>query len=289
MKPKHIISGILLFVVSVFALNCFTIVSTGSEASVESFGEVHEKKILTGFNFVMPWWGIDEYSTLLETNSYDDLGIASQDKFKTNMDVAFTGAFLYGYADKTRGTTGTSGKFLEVHVYKRVLSCLTKAGGTVKNSQAFFEESVQIDMGRRTLSCVNDYLKEVGGQYQLTSVQFSDIRLDPTVKKFMVQTKKRQEEENQAESSLQIAETLAQKIVKTSEAKLLAAENDKEARKLAADALYYEKQQEAKGNKELAKSLSKELVDYTKANRWNGKLPHVQAGSSADFLIDTRN
>ena len=84
-KIAGIVASILLMVL---ALNSFTIVSTGSEASVESFGKVHTGKVLTGFNIVAPWWGIDEYNNLLETETLEDKGIPSQDKFKTQMDIS---------------------------------------------------------------------------------------------------------------------------------------------------------------------------------------------------------
>ena len=51
-----LISGVVgaLFVMIV-SLNCYTIVSTNSQASVESFGKVHDGTILEGFNLVAPW------------------------------------------------------------------------------------------------------------------------------------------------------------------------------------------------------------------------------------------
>jgi regulator of protease activity HflC (stomatin/prohibitin superfamily) len=284
-NPIKLIAGaITALVITVTALNSFTIVSVGEEAAVSSFGEVHEGKQLEGFNLVMPWWSIDEYNLQHRTMTFNDLGIASQDKFKTNIDVSFTGSFLAGNADKTRANTGTSSKFISTHVEKRILSCLTKAGGDVKDSQAFFNKATQEQLASTTITCVNDYLTTVGA-YEISSVQFSDIRLDPKVKSFMVKTKERQEEENQADSELAIAETLAQKVVQTSAAQLLAAENTKQSRKLAADAALYEKQMEAQGNVELAKSISSTLVEYNKANRWDGKMPTHVLGSETTMML----
>lgn len=273
---------------AVLALNSFTIVPVGEEASVSSFGEVKEGKILTGFNFVLPWWSIDNYNLQTRTLTYEDLGIASQDKFKTNMDVNFTGQFLPNSADMMRKNTGTARVYLDTHVNKRVLSCLTKAGGDVESSQSFFEKSTQETLANYTVSCVNEYLDKVGG-YKLTSIQFSDIRLDPVVKNFMVKTKERQEEENQAASELAIAETIAQKVVKTSAANLLAAENDKLSRMKSADAALYEKQKEAEGNLVLSKSINEGLVKYIEAQRWDGVRSKIVAGSGTDLLVDTRS
>lgn len=281
------IAAVLLVVSGIIGMNCFTIVSVGSEASVESFGEVHEGKILQGFNFVAPWWGIDEFDLKHETNSFDDLEIASQDKFKTSLDVAYTGAFVAGEADRTRGETGNSSRFLHTHVTKRVQSCLTKAGGNVETSQAFFEKEVQSALASGTLACVNDYLSTVGG-YKLSSIQFSDIRLDPVVKKFMVKTKERQEAENQQQSQLNIKDLEAQEVIKIANANLEAAEANKHSRMLAADAALYEKQLEAQGNTVLSKSVTPALVKYIQAGRWDGVLPTTSVGGDQGVLLSIK-
>lgn len=256
-------------VTAIVVLNLYTIIPVGSEGAVSSFGKVHEDKNFTGFNIVMPWWGIDEYSVQHETSMFDDLGVASKDKFKTNMDVAFTGNFVSGTAAQNRDGTGTSDKYKTTHVNKRVLSCLTKAGGEVKDSQAFFEKDIQIQLAASTLECVNTYLATVGG-YELSTIQFSDIRLDPRVQKFMVDTKQRQEQENQQESQLRIKDLKAQEAIVIAEANLEASTSNKAAAANVADAKRYAKEQEAAGNLKLAKSVTPALIDYIEANRWNG-------------------
>jgi regulator of protease activity HflC (stomatin/prohibitin superfamily) len=282
---KLIGGGVLITILLITSLNSFTIVTTNSQASVESFGEVHQGKVLEGFNLVLPWWGIDEYSQQFVTENYEDLQIASQDKFKTNMDVSFTGYFEKGYADKLRASSGTAEQFLITHVGKRVLSCQTKAGLTVKTSQAFFDEATQVKMAEFTLSCVNNYIASIGGGYKIKTVQYSDIRLDPVVRGFMVETKKRQEGENQAKSDLQIADTNAQKLVKTSESRYKAAVNNKKAAALASEAIAYDMEQLAEGNRKLAKSVTPLLTSYIKAKAWNGALPtHVLGTNTSMFL-----
>lgn len=287
MNPiKSMVLGAVGVLAVIIGLNSFTIVNVGEEAATSSFGVVH-KGTITGFNLVAPWWSVDSYSLQHDTYTYDDVGVASLDKFKTQMDVAITGSFVAGYADEIRRNTGTDYKFLQTHVYKRVRSCLVKAGGTVINSQAFFSKGVQEKLSSDTLTCANDYLSGIGG-YQISAVQFSDIALDPQVRAFMVKTKQRQEEENQAMANLQIAETNAQKIVKEAEAQDQAAEFAKMARMKAADAALYEVQMQAQGNKELTRSLTPALVDYIKAQSWDGKLPQYSMGGEAGLLLSVK-
>lgn len=282
------VAGVLLS--GVLLLNCFTIVTAESQASVTSFGNVHKGKVLEGFNLTAPWWDIDEYNNLLTTLTLDDRGIPSQDKFKTQMDISYTGRFRKGQASNIRASTGTATEFLSTHVDKKVRSCTIGAGTRVINSQAFFDETIQIEMAQYVLDCVNAYLggDSVGGGYELTQVQFTDIRLDPVVRQFMVTTKQRQEQEEQQSSSLRIADLKAQEVTKVSAANYLASEDNKKAAKNASDAKLYDMQQEAKGNFELSQSLSLELVKYIEAKRWDGARSRIVSGAGTELLVDTR-
>ena len=292
MKAQNlIIKFLILLTAAIVGLNSFTIISTGSEASVESFGKVHDGEILTGFNLVAPWWGIDEYDGLLETEIMDDTGIPSMDKFKTSMDISYTGHFLSGYADKVRGSTGKASKFIDTHVFKKVRSCAIRAGTRVKSSQAFFDETIQTEMSTFVVDCVNSYINsdEVGGGYEITQIQFTDINLDPVVKKFMVTTKQRQEQEEQQESALAIADLKAQEVTKISAANLLASADNKQAAANVSDAKLYDMQQTALGNIELSKSVTTDLVRYMEAKRWDGVRSKIIAGEGTGLLVDTRN
>ncbi len=280
-----IAGGILTAVVG---LNSFTVITAESEGSVTSFGEVKKGKILTGFNLVAPWWSIDEYNNLLETVTLENRGIPSQDKFKTEMDISYTGQFVKGYADKIRSSTGTSDQFKTTHVDKKVRSCAIGAGTRVANSQAFFEEKTQVEMTRFVLDCVNDYLSsdEVGDGFRLTQVQFTNISLDPIVKEFMVTTKQRQEQEEQQVSSLKIADLKAQEVTKVAQAKEQASIFDKKAAQNVSDAKLYDMEKTAEGNTVLSKSITPELTAYIEAQRWDGVRSKIVSGGQ--LLVDTR-
>lgn len=286
----EILSIVSLILSLIIILNSFKVVTAESEGSVTSFGEVKKGKILTGFNWVAPWWSIDEYNNLLETVTLEGRGIPSQDKFKTEMDISYTGKFIKGNADKIRSSTGTADQFKRTHVDKKVRSCAIGAGTRVNNSQAFFEETTQAEMTRFVLTCVNDYLnsEEVGGGFQLTQVQFTNISLDPIVKDFMVTTKQRQEQEEQQASSLKIADLKAQEVTKVAAAKEQASLYDKKAAQNRSDAKLYDMKKEAEGNLELSKSLSNGLIRYMEAKKWDGVRSKIVAGGNTELLVDSR-
>ncbi len=287
-KLKKLIGGVVLsLVLGITAANLFAVIKVGSEASVESFGEVHEKKILVGFNFVLPWWGIDEYSYQHITTTINDFKLASQDKFKTNIDVSVTGNFIRGTADKIRASTGTSAVYLSTHVDKRIQSCLTKAGGDVLNSQEFFEKNIQVQLADSAMACTNKYLKKIGG-YEVTAVQFSDIRLDPIVKQFMVLTKERQEGEKQQESALHIKDLIAQEVEKVAAANKAASIDNKDARANDTDADFYAATKQAEANKLMAKSITPDLIKYIEAQRWNGSKLTTGLSASTSVLLQPK-
>lgn len=266
--------GVMAAIIAlVTALNTFTVVSVGEEGVTSSFGVVHEDPIY-GFNVVMPWYSVDSYSNQSQTRTWDDVGIPSQDKFKTNMDISYTGNFVVGAGPAAREATGTADAYMRTHVDKKVLACSIKAGSTITKSQMFFEETTQRTMANYVTDCTNKYLlEEAQAAYVVSEVQFTDIRLDKRVEGFMVKTKEREEAEEQQKSDTRRANEKAQIKVQDSLAAAQAAENKRIERQHLADASFYEKQKEAEGNRALADSITPELIDYLRAKQWNGQYP----------------
>ena len=79
----------------------------------------------------------------------------------------------------------------------------------------------------------------------------------------------------QAEKDKQVAQIAA-------ETKIIQAEADAEAIRIAATA-------EADANREIASSLTNELIDYTKAQQWDGVLPSTVLSADGNYMIDLTN
>lgn len=262
-------------------------VPVGEEAAVSSWGKVKIGEIKTGANFKAPWETYDSYNLQSRTFRITNAGIAAQDKFKNGMTVEYTGRFLRGSADKIRSTTGTADIFLNTHVHPTVRSCMVKAGLAQETSQDFFAETAQVEMAEYVMACTNEYLSsaKVGGGYEVAKVQFSDINLDARVEKFMVKTKERLEAEEQQNSDARIAESKAREKIAQYEADAEAAKFRSVERKEIADAKFYENKRQAEANLELGKSITPELIEYIRANRWDGKYPGVMTGSATELQI----
>lgn len=284
---KSVIGLVLTVIVLISLTSLHETVPVGEEASVSSWGEVQQGVNKTGAGFKAPWETYDTYNLQSRTYTFNKVGIAAQDKFKNTMDISYTGRFLQGYASKIRATTGIAGVFQSTHVDKTVKACAVKAGLTKANSQDFFFETAQVEMAEYTLACVNEYLnsEDVGGGYEITKVQFSQIDLDPRVEKFMVKTKERLEAEEQQKSDARIAESKAQERVASERADSEAAVYQANKDKTLADARLYAVQKEAEGNVLLGKSVSKDLADYIRANKWDGKQPQIMTGVGTELQI----
>jgi len=65
---------------------------------------------------------------------------------------------------------------------------------------------------------------------------------------------------------------------------VIAAETALSVAKIEAEAVEYAGQKEAAANKAISESLTPELIDYYKIQKWNGKLPTVTAGGATPIL-----
>lgn len=285
---KNLIGAVMAFIILLIAATSLhETVPVGEEASVSSWGKVQPGVNKTGAGFKAPWETYDTYNLQSRTYTFNGVGVAAQDKFKNSMDISYTGRFLPGYASKIRNTTGTAEVFISTHVHKTVRACAVKAGLTKSNSQDFFFETAQIEMAEYTLACANEYLDsgDVGGGYAITKVQFSKIDLDPRVEKFMVKTKERLEAEEQQKSDARIAESKARELVAKEKADADAAIHRATKDRTIADAKFYAVQKEAEGNLLLSKSVSTDLADYIRANKWDGKQPQIMTGVGTELQI----
>lgn len=103
-----------------------------------------------------------------------------------------------------------------------------------------------------------------------TVIQAINLKLVATQKSIQIENELRQAE---AEGRKRVAQADAD-----AKAEIAKATGDAAARRLQADA-------EAYANKTITSSLTSELVEYRKVQKWDGKLPQVQSGSNAGTLL----
>lgn len=101
-------------------------------------------------------------------------------------------------------------------------------------------------------------------------IEYDDETIQASINEKFSSEQKLTTQENNNKVVISKAEADAQ-------AKIKAAEGDAEAKKIAAEA-------EAEANKKIAESLTPELIEKIKYQRWNGELPKVQGSGST--IID---
>lgn len=127
----------------------------------------------------------------------------------------------------------------------------------------------------------------------IEDIDFSDAFTDAVeAKQVAEQTKLKVETEQAQQVSVEKAAAERRIITANAEAeeRAILAEADANVARIEADAKAYAIEKEAEANARLAASLTQELIEYLKINRWDGALPTITGGSTpiinASGLID---
>ena len=285
-KIKSFLMLIAMLVLCLIGLNSYTIVSPGSAKVGTLLGKVQDVPLTEGFHMVNPLVSFDEYSIKDFTITWDNVKVPAQDKLKSGMDLAVTLTPKTGSLPKMKREAGTLQNAFDKYVEPRVFSLLRECGKGVPQSQDFFKDDVQTRMQDFMLANLREQLGPLG--FDVKIALFSDVSLPPLVQDAIEKTKKREEAVNQERAQLEIVELEQQKAVKTAEANMKAAESNATAVKTMAEARAYEiiteATAEANANNLLTKSLSLQLIDYVKANSWDGKLPTTMLGDTTPLV-----
>lgn len=286
--PKKLVAAAAAAVFGLIVLmNSFTTVGVGKEKVGATFGKVHTTALSSGVHMVNPLADFERYDLQEMTFTWDDIGVPAQDNLKTSMDVAVTGHFIAGATVQVRNEQGSASGFMSNQVQRRVPAMVVEVGKEMaKKSQDFYGETTLARMESEIVSRLNAELNPRG--YRITAVKFSDINLPQVVTAAVVKTKAREQEVNEQEAKLKIADLKAQE--KTAEAKANAesSKHNATAKREAADAALYAMQQEAKGNRALAASVTPSLISLKEAEaklKWNGVMPTTVMGEGANVLM----
>lgn len=320
-KTVGMVLGLILLIA--IALNSYTIVQPGDAKLGTLFGEVQDNPLTEGFHIVNPLASFDTYSIKDFTATWDNVKVPAQDKLKSGMDLAVTLRAKTSSLVRMKREAGTLQDAFDKYVTPRIFSLLREAGKGVEQSQDFFKDEVQNQMQDFMLSNLKEQLDPLG--FDVKIALFSDVTLPPLVQKAIENTKDRQEKVNQEKAQLEIVELEQQKTVKIADAgrdaaiskaasvKTMAdanayktradadanayktranADADAYQRQAMADANAYKTEKEetarATANILLAKSISPELIDYVRANNWNGVRSQTVLAPNATPMLNLK-
>lgn len=252
-KIKKVIVAVVIAVIAVTILaNCFCIVEAGHTGVIVTFGEVNETVLQEGIHpkipFVQQIVMIDNRITKLEV---------STDAFSKDLQTVSTTLAINYRVDTSKSYS----------IYKNIGAdyetvLVTPAVNEVLKAivaQYTAEESVtnRALISDGLVEGINNKLNEIGlyvTDVNIVNFDFSDAYITAI------------EEKQVAQQQLLKAETEKQTAITNAEAE--------------AEALRIRAEAEAEANKILAQSVTPELVEYNKIEKWDGKLPTVSGGTS---------
>lgn len=288
-------AAILIFAIIVF-LFCTVRIPAGYVGVVYNMnGGISDKTLSQGFHIVAPTQNVTTYSIGIEqsyltsgndgdSDSDESFEVPSNDGKGLTVDMTFT----YRYdADRVADTftrfKGQSGKDVKNSFIKPNIMSWTKEV-TAKYSVI----DLLGDKCATLNSELTDYLKQKFEPYGIVIESVSLINIDPDE-----ETRSAVQKKVNAQQDLELAkieqQTANVNAEKEKEVAITKANQEKETAQINAEAKLIEAQAEAESNRLIAQSLTPELIEKQKYEKWDGKLPTVQAGGNSSIIVDAAN
>jgi regulator of protease activity HflC (stomatin/prohibitin superfamily) len=276
-----VISGLVILGGIIFGAMSIERVKAGYAGIIYNVnGGIEEKTLSQGWHFVAPWKKVIQYSVSTEqaflskdsregSAGDDSFGIPSSDGKLLNVDLEFSYRFDSEKLSETfTRFKGQSGKQIEDNFIRaKMKSWSGEVSSRFTVMEIYGERRAELN------KAVFEYTRKNFEQYGIIidSVNFSRIGIDEATEKAIQERVNSQQALEKSKIEAEKAKIDAEKVKIDAQAK--------------ADATLIEAQGQARANEELRKSLTPEVVEYYKAQKWDGKLPISQGGSS---IIDVR-
>lgn len=258
-------------------------------------GGISNKTLTQGFHVISPTQNVTTYSIGIEqsyltaskdgdSNDDESFEVPSNDGKGLTVDMTFT----YRYdADRVADTftrfKGQSGKDVKDSFIKPNIMSWTK--------EVTAKYSVIDLLGdkRATLNSeLTDYLKQKFEPYGIVIESVSLINIDPDE-----ETRSAVQKKVNAQQDLELAkieqQTANVNAEKEKEVAITKANQEKETAQINAEAKLIEAQAQADANRLISQSLTPELIRQQMYDKWDGKLPTVQAGNDSSVIVDAKD
>lgn len=253
-SKKIIVPALIITVVVIAAFSCVTTVPAGYTGVVSTFGKVSSTVLQEGLNVKAPWQQVHKIN-----NKITKLEVSTE-AFSKDLQTISTIVAVEYRVDKSKSYS----IYKEVgENYKDVL-IVPAVNEVLKSISSKYtaEESVT---NRAVIS--EDIVKELNLKLNDIGITIADVNIINF--DFSEAYISAIENKQVAEQELLKAKTEAQK-------KKVEAQGEADALKIKAEA-------QAEANRILSKSITDNLVDYKKVEKWDGKMPYA-TGSNA--IID---
>ena len=267
-----------LFIV-IMLLCSFTKVPTGHTGVITTFGKVADYTLDSGIHFKAPWQKIIKMDNRVQKHSVE-LSCFSSDIQEVN--ELYTINYQISKADAMT-IYATIGETYFDTVITPNISEAVKVSAAKFTAESLVNDRSQLasNIEDNLIALLTPYNIEVVGT-SIEDIDFTDAFTNAVEAKQVAQQEKLKA---QTVAEQQVIEANA-----AAEVKKVNANAEAEAKKIAADAEAYEIEvkanAEAEANRKIVESLTDRLIDYVRANAWDGKYPTYFGGAGA--LVDLR-
>lgn len=259
---RLITTGILLIIAAILAFSCWTVIPAGHTGVVSTFGRVSDQVLQEGIHQKAPWQKVTKMD-----NRIVKMEITTE-AFSSDLQ-AVTVCVAVNYridTSKSYSIIKNVGKGYEDVLIAPAVNEVMKS----IMSQHTAEESItsRTVVSDNLLERLNQKLASSGitvVDINIIDFDFSDAYIDAVEAKQIAEQKKLQATIEQDQLTI---EKKAE-----AERKLISAQAEAEAIVTVAKA-------QGEANKELSKSLTNDLINYQKIEKWDGKMPTVYGGSA---------
>lgn len=276
-KRSVVISSIVTAVILILCLGlgCIANVPTGHTGVLTTFGKVENHTLEAGMNFKMPWQEVICMDNRVQKQTTNLICFSSDIQ-----EVSMLYTMNYQISSKDAMTIY---KTIGVDYYNNII--VPNITESVKTAVAHYNAEALVS-GRSELSkVIQEDLTARLATYNIIVVSTSIEDMDFTDAFTNAVEAKQVAEQNKLKAQTEAE----QKIIEANaaaEIQKVNAEAAAEAKKIAADAEAYEIEvkatAEAEANKQIAASITQQLIDYKYYETWNGELPGV---IGADTII----
>ena len=277
--------GILILILLITTLSCFTKIPTGYTGILTTFGRVENYTFDAGIHFKAPWQSVIKMDNRIQKHTIN-LSCFSQDIQEVNIGYTINYQISKTDAMTIYATIGTDyfNTVITPNISEAVKVCVAKyTAESLVNDRSDLARAIEATL-TDSLTAYNIFV--VGTSIE--DIDFTDAFTDAVEAKQVAAQDKLRAETVQAQATME-AQAKAQRDIIAANAQaeqaIIAANADLEVVKIQSEASLYAGEREAEMNKRIAENLSDGLISYYWIKQWNGILPSTVLGENGNYML----
>ena len=275
LAKNFIIIGVIVIALLILGGSSCTVITAGHTGVVSTFGQVSSDVLQEGLHVKAPWQSVtkmDNRIVKLEVNT---------EAFSADLQTVSVNLAVNYRVDKS----------MSYHIFKNVgkeyegILITPTVNEVLKSVIAGYTAEQSITNRNKISQSIIDGLNEklnLNGIHvediNIIDFDFSDTYIDAIEAKQVAEQQKLKAQIEQDQLTMEKS--------KQAERDIIAANAALEVSKIEAEAVEYAGQKEAAANKAISQSLTDELINYYKIQKWNGALPKITGAESMIIMND---